>query len=150
MTEEVKGTETKNQDTKKGSWKVVLGGIVLVAIIAVLAVVYLNFRQKPVEGAKAITIEVVDKEQKSTTYDVHTDAEYLRQAMEEAGLEFTGTEGDYGMMVDSVNGVKADYNVDGAYWSFYVDGKYCDYSIDTQPVHDGDVFQIRYEVAATE
>lgn len=151
MAEEVKGTETRNQETKKGNKKVVFGGIALVAIIAVLAVVYLNFRQKSVEGAKSITIEVFDNEQKSTTYDIHTDVEYLRQAMEETdGIEFTGTESDHGMMVESVNGVIADYNADGAYWSFYVNGGYCNYGIDTQPVNDGDAFQIKYEVSAVE
>lgn len=121
---------------------------VLAAAVALLAVVFLAFRQKPVEGSKAITIEVVDNEQKNITYDVKTDAEYLRQAMEEAnGLEFSGTESEYGMMMTTVNGVTADYNVNGAYWSFYINGEYCNYGIDTQPVHDRDAFRIVYTPA---
>ncbi len=100
------------------------------------------------EGSKAIVIEVVDNEQKTVTYNVKTDAEYLRQAMEEAeGLEFSGAESEYGMMVDTVNGITADYNVNGAYWSFYVNGGYCNYGIDTQPVQDGDTFRIEYTPA---
>lgn len=67
--------------------------------------------------------------------------------MEEAdGLEFSGTESEYGLMVETVNGVTADFNVDGAYWSFYVNGTYCNYGVDSQPVEDGDAFQIKYEV----
>ncbi len=135
-------------ENKKMNKKVVIGIAALVAAAALLAVVFFVFREKPMEGSKAITIEVVDNEQKETVYDVKTDAEYLRQAMEEAeGLEFSGTESEYGLMVITVNGVTADYNVNGAYWSFYVNGEYCNYGIDTQPVLDGDAFRIVYTPA---
>ena len=101
--------------------------------------------EKPVAGSKEIVIEVVDNNQETTTYELKTDAEYLEQAMNEAeGLTFSGTEGTYGLMIDTVNGVVADYNVDGAYWSFYVNGEYCNYGISEQPVEDGDAFQIVY------
>ena len=46
-----------------------------------------------------------------------------------------------------VNGLRADYDEDGAYWSFYVNDEYCNYSIDEQPVNDGDSFAIKYELA---
>lgn len=135
-------------ESKKTNKKVVIGIAALAAAVVLLAAVFFVFREKPVEGSKSITIEVVDNEQKSVTYDVKTDAEYLRQAMEEAkGLEFSGTESEYGLMVTIVNGVTADYNVNGAYWSFYVNGGYCNYGIDTQPVLDGDAFRIEYTSA---
>lgn len=144
------------QQKKKGNKAVVIGIVALVAVIAILAVVFLVFREKPVQGAKSVTIEVIDNSQESIVYDVHTDAEYLRQAMDEAeGLEFSGSESEYGLFIDTVNGVTADYAADGAYWSFYVkDGEgnyvYCNYGVDTQPVEDGDEFQIKYEVYAAE
>lgn len=132
-------------ETKKTNKKLIIGVAVLAALIALFAVLFFLFRPKAVQGAKSITIEVVDNSANSTVYDVHTDAEYLRQAMEETkGLEFSGTESEYGMMVETVNGVTADWNVDQSYWSFYVNGEYCNYGIDTQPVVDGDAFQIVY------
>ena len=135
-------------ENRKKNKKAVIGIAGLAAAVALLAVVFFVFREKPVEGSKAITIEVVDNEQKSVVYDVKTDAEYLRQAMEEAkGLEFSGTESEYGLMVETVNGITADYNLNGAYWSFYVNGGYCNYGIDTQPVLDGDAFRIEYTLA---
>ena len=137
------------ENQKKSSKKVILGVAALVVVIGVLAVIYNVFREKPVEGSKSVTIEVVNKEKESTTYRLKTDAEYLRQVMEEAeGLEFSGTESEYGMMVDTVNGDLADYNADGAYWGFFVNGEYCNYGIDTQPVEDGDVFGIVYTTDA--
>ncbi|MDE5748470.1 MAG: DUF4430 domain-containing protein [Acetatifactor sp.] len=132
-------------ETKKTNKKLIVGVAVLALLIALFAVMFFLFRPKAVQGAKSITIEVVDNNADSTMYDVHTDAEYLRQAMEEAeGLEFSGTESEYGMMVETINGVTADWNVDQSYWGFYVNGEYCNYGIDTQPVFDGDAFRIVY------
>lgn len=128
--------------------KKILGAGLLVVIIAVFAIIYGAFSEKPVEGSKAITIEVIGQADESKVYDVKTDAEFLRQAMEEAdGLEFSGEESEYGMMVEVVNGESAVYETDKAYWSFLVNGEYCNNGIDTQPVEDGDAFQIVYTEA---
>lgn len=125
-----------------------LGAGLVVVLIAALAMIYGAFSEKPVEGSKAITIEVINQAQESEMYGVKTDAEFLRQAMEEAdGLEFSGQESEFGLMVEEVNGESAVYETDGAYWSFMVNGEYCNYGIDTQPVEDGDEFQIVYTKA---
>lgn len=138
-------------ENKKMNKKALIGVIAMVAVIAAMAAVFMAFREKPVAGSKEIVIEVVDNNQETTTYELKTDAEYLEQAMNEAeGLTFSGTEGAYGLMIDTVNGVIADYNVDGAYWSFYVNGEYCNYGISEQPVLDGDVFIIKYETSMVE
>lgn len=138
------------EQTKKSNKKLVIGAVALVALIAVFAIIYVAFGAKSVEGSKRITISVVNKAQETTTYELQTDAEVLRQAMEEAeGLTFSGSEGDYGIMIDTVNGETADYSSD-AYWSFYVNDGYCNYGIESQPVADGDAFKIVYEVYAAE
>ena len=131
--------------------KSILGIIIMIVVIAVLGVIYALNAAKPVAGSKLISIEVVNKEKESVIYELQTDAEYFRQAMEEVnGLSFTGEESVYGIMVNTINGETADYSVDGAYWSFYVNDEYCNYGIDSQPVHDGDKFRIEYTVSATE
>lgn len=138
-------------EQKKMDKKLVIGIVVLVICFLIFAFMYSIFRSKPVEGKKDISIEVISKEQESVMYEVSTTAEFLRQAMEEAeGLSFEGDEGEFGMMVHTVNGEKADYTTDGAYWSFYVNDAYCNYGIDTQPVMDGDAFKIVYETAQVE
>lgn len=125
--------------------KKILGVGLLVLLIVAMVVVYFTFKEKPVEGSKSITIEVVNSEKESTVYELKTDAEYLKGAMDEAeGLEFSGEEGDYGLMIDTVNGEKAVYEENGAYWGFYVNGEYCNYGIEEQPVNDGDAFKIEY------
>lgn len=139
------------KQTKKFNWKALISGIGMAAIVLGMIFVYGVFRPKAVGGSKEITIEVVNNQQESVIYELKTDAEYLRQAMEEAeGLTFSGTESQYGLMIECVNEVVADYNVDGAYWSFYVNGDYCNSGIDTQPVYDGDAFVIKYETSMVE
>ena len=79
---------------------------------------------------------------------INTDAEYLQGAMDEAdGLTYEYTDGPYGASVHTVNGLRADYTLDGAYWAFYINGDYCNYGISEQPVADGDAFRIEYTPA---
>ena len=125
--------------------KIIIGAGSLVALVAAFIIIWFNFREKPVEGSKEVTIEVVDSKGKSTVYELKTDVLYLKEAMDEAkGLEYSGTESQYGLMIEVVNGETAIYTENGAYWSFYVNGEYCNYGIETQPVEDGDEFQIVY------
>ena len=130
--------------------KVILGSGILVVLIVAMTLIWTNFREKPVEGSKAITIEVVDSKGESEKYELKTDAEFLVEAMEEAkqqGLTYEGEEGQYGLSISTVNGERADYTLDGAYWGFYVNDEYCNYGIEEQPVEDGDAFKIVYTKA---
>ena len=132
----------------KTKTKKILGVCLVVVLIAALAGAYFMFSEKPVEGSKAVVIEVVNKAGESTEYKVKTDAEYLHGAMDEAeGLTYDGEEGPYGFTVSVVNGESAVYETGGAYWSFYVNDEYCNYGIDSQPVNDGDEFSIVYTLA---
>ena len=125
--------------------KILIGAGALVALIAAFLIIWFNFREKPIEGTKEVTIEVVDSKGKSTVYELKTDALYLKEAMDEAkGLKYSGTESEYGLMVEVVNDENAVFTQNGAYWSFYVNGEYCNYGIESQPVEDGDAFQIIY------
>lgn len=121
----------------------------VVVLVAVMAGLYMKFGPKTQEGAKAVTIEVVDDKGESKEYKVNTDAEYLTEALKDAeteGLTFSGTTGEFGLTIDTVNGLKADYNEGAAYWAFYVNGEYANYGPDEQPVADGDTFKIEYSI----
>ena len=130
---------------RKTNLKRILAASVFALLIAALAVVYVTFGEKAVSGSKAITITVVNSAAEETAYALKTDALYLRQAMDECeGLTYTGSDGPYGIMIDSVNGERAVYSENSAYWGFNVNGQYCNYGIDEQPVEDGDAFVIAY------
>lgn len=122
---------------------------VLVIAMAAFFMIHAVFTPPATEGAKTVTIEVVDNEEVSTSYELHTDALYLRQALEEAeGLTFSGTEGSYGLMIETVNDCTADWDKDHAWWSVYVNGELANYGVDQQPVNDGDVFCLQYTTEA--
>jgi hypothetical protein len=128
--------------------KKILAVTLVAVLVAALAFVYVAYSEKAVGGEKNITIEVVMADSTSSLYEVNTDAEYLIEAMEDAdGLTFEGEEGIYGLSVSTVNGVRADYTLDGAYWGFFVNGDYCNYGVSQQPVEDGDAFSIVYTLA---
>ena len=138
----------------KKSTKITIAVLAAVVVIAAFVGVYFAFGPKTTQGAKAITVEVVDNNGQTTTYETRTDAEYLRQALEElddaTDFAIEGEESDYGLYITTVNGITADYNADGAYWSVYVNGEYGMYGVDTQPVTDGDTYSIVYEVYVAE
>ncbi len=138
-------------EAKKNSKKgIIIGVVILAVILCVLGVVYVKNRPQAQAGAKAYTLVVVDNESKEKTYTGRTDAEYLRGIMDElqaAGdFSYGGSESEYGLMIDTINGLTADYDTDGAYWSIYVNGEYGNYGADQQVVADGDTFTFKYEV----
>ena len=136
-------------NNKKG---IIIGAIALIALIAVFAVVYFINRPATSKGAKNITVEVKASTGDVTDYELSTDAEYLKDAMDElaangSGFSYSGTESEYGIMVEYVNDERASFTEDGAYWALYVNGEYGQYGADAQPVTDGDKYAWVYELA---
>lgn len=136
---------------KKQNKKAIIGVVALVVVIALFGMMYMMFKPQTTQGSKAITLEVINKEGESVKYAINTDAEYLRQAMKEAmeakiGFTFEGEESQYGLTIHTVNGVKADFNTDSAYWSILVNGDYGMYGAESQPVTDGDIYSFVYTV----
>ena len=132
--------ETKQKQNKT----LVIASIVLFIAVVSTFLMYSVFGPQPTEGAKTITIQVVDDQQNMTVYETHTDAEYLRQAMEETKvLTFIGTEGSYGLMLNTINGVTADYDKDKTYWAFYVNDEYGTSGVDTTVIEEGAVYSFR-------
>lgn len=129
-----------------------LKGLVLfIVLIAVFLCLYIWKGPQAVKGEKEIGVTVIDDQGKEQQYFDSTDAEYLINVLDELekqGFSYDGDEGIYGYYIDTVNEVKAD-NIN-EYWAFYVNGEYCNYGADSQPVNDGDMFEIIYEKVAAE
>ncbi len=133
--------------SKKGKIITVSALILAVVLLLGISFVYRNTSENAsVEtGEKNIVLVVTDKEGVETKYEISTDAEFLSDAMEETeGLTFDGTMGPYGLMLEKVNGEKAVYEEDNAYWSILVDGEYGMNGIDSQPVTDGTEYRLVY------
>lgn len=120
--------------------------IAVAAVIAVMLGIYSANRPDVTKGSKSVAVTVIDDEGKESQYFVNTQAEFLKQVLDELSEQdftYSGEEGQYGLYIDTVNGVTVDNK--SAYWGFYVNGEYCNYGVEKQPVADGDAFEIVYE-----
>ncbi|MBQ7014545.1 MAG: DUF4430 domain-containing protein [Clostridia bacterium] len=96
------------------------------------------------EGEKSFTFTVVDGEGNEVSCEVKTDKTVVGDALLELGL-IAGEAGAYGLYVKTVNGITADYDVDGSYWAFYIDGEYAMSGVDTTDITDGAVYMLKVE-----
>ena len=95
------------------------------------------------EGKYTLTVTVVDDKGESTDFEIKTNAENLGDALLEAGL-VEGEDGPYGLYIKYVNGLRADYDLDKAYWSLTKDGEYMMTGADKTPIADGEHYELTY------
>ena len=127
----------------KKNAKLIIGIVVLVVVIAALLCVYLGTRPQTSQGAKAFTVEVVHADGSSKTFEYRTDEEYLGTVLEAEGL-IKGEMGPYGLTIFEVDGERAVWEENGAYWAIFVNGDYGMTGVDTTPVNDSDAFKLEY------
>ena len=73
------------------------------------------------------------------TFDISTDANNLRAALEQEGL-IKGDESEFGLFVTSVNGITADADKQ-EWWCLTKSGEMWNYGVDDTEISDGDVFE---------
>lgn len=125
--------------------KVLLAAIALLVVAGVMAAVY--FATRPTvqgwTGSKTITVTVVHSDDKSEDFVFNTDEDYLGEVLQEAGL-ISGTPGEFGLYIETVDGETASWEENGAYWAFYVGEEYATTSVDLTPITDGAVYKLVY------
>ncbi len=129
---------------------IIIGAIILVTLAGIFAAIYLINRPLSVPGEKNITIEVIGSRGNTTDYKFETDARFLKEAMDEltqngSRFIYTGKESISGFIVETINGEWAKYDRDGTYWALYVNDESGQFTVNSQPVADGDKFTFRYE-----
>lgn len=137
---------TINQNNKKNTK---IGIFIFIALIIIFGAAHFLNVPKTTDLEKAYTLTVVDDMGMETQYESTTNAEYVGEALMELSKtqDFTidGNDGEFGFFILSVNELVADYDVDGAYWAFYINDDYANFGIDQQPLTDGDKIQLSYE-----
>ena len=101
---------------------------------------------KPNEGVATFTVIVVHKDKTEKSFTYTTTEAYVGTVLEAEGL-IQGNEGPYGMEITHVDGEKAVYTEDNAYWAVYEEDQYALQGIDTTPVVDGRTYKLVYEAA---
>lgn len=120
--------------------KRVVTALLLVCVLALAMFGVWKSRQtEPVEGMKTVTVEVTHSDGNEKTFTYETEEEYLGALLEDEGL-ISGTESAYGLFVDTVDGEKADYDRDGAWWRLTCQGNDAETGADAVLLEDGGVY----------
>lgn len=124
--------------------KTLIAVIVLVVLVAAAAVCWFAFGPKATEGGKTIVVDVTHKDGQTNTFEISTDEEYLRGALEQENL-IEGTESEWGLYVLTVDGETANED-DQEWWGYTQSGEMVNYGVDTCPIADGDHFEFTLNV----
>ena len=95
------------------------------------------------EGAVSFTFVITDEAGKSTTVTVKTDKTTVGEALLDTGLVY-GENGPYGLYVKEVSGIVADYDVNQAWWGFYINGESAVTGVDGENVTPGATYELRF------
>lgn len=96
------------------------------------------------EGELSFDFKVVDAEGNETDFLVSTDEETVGAALLAVDL-IAGENSEFGLYVKTVNGITADYDVDGSYWAFYVNGEYASAGVDSTDIENGAEYMFKVE-----
>ena len=118
----------------------IIAAVVLLVIAAVLLIVDRNRQPQTEQGAKTISVAVIMDGETTRELTIHTDAEFLRGALEQENL-IEGTESEYGLYVTTVDGIAAD-DAKRQWWCLTKGGEPVSTGVDTTPIADGDRFEL--------
>lgn len=109
-------------------------------LIACLIACYAVFMPKGSEGAKDITVQVVHADGTEKVWDISTDSENLRGALEEQDL-IAGDDSGATLFVTTVDGYIAD-SANEEWWCFTKGGEMMMTGVDDTVIADGDKYEI--------
>ncbi len=123
--------------------KLIVGlSVALAVIIGVFAAVLILNRPETNEGDKQILVTVVYEDKTEKEFEIDTDAEFLGQALLEEEL-VTKEEYEAGFYI-VIDGVRADYTLDGAWWCVTKGGEMTSVGMNELAIADGDEFEITH------
>lgn len=97
-------------------------------------------------AGNAIKVTIVHADGSEKVLHYTTTEEYLGALLQAEGV-IEGNDGPYGLEITKVDGEKAVYDEDKAYWALYENGEYALQGIDTTPIVDGGEYKLEYTSA---
>ena len=97
-------------------------------------------------AGSSIKVTVVHADGSEKVFEYTTTEEYLGALLQAEGL-VEGNDGPYGLEMTVVDGEKAVYAEDKAYWALYEGEEYALQGIDTTPIVDGGEYKLEYTPA---
>ena len=105
----------------------------LLALVMLLALTACG--QKTEAPAEAVSFQVIvtDLEGNESTFAYTSSAASVGEALVAEGL-VVGHQASYGLYIDAVNGISADWDNEQTYWAFYINGEYATSGISDTPI----------------
>ena len=136
--------EKKTSNKPQNKRVVIISLIALIVAVGVFVAAYMLLRDKPAEGTKNISVEIVYADGSDKTVDIKTDAEYLKKALDEKNLIAGSGTGEM-FFITTVDGVEAN-EANQEWWSITKDGEWVMTGVSTTPIEDGDHFELTLTV----
>ena len=118
----------------------IVSTIALVVLVIVMGLIYTKLGPQGMKGDKSIVVQVITSEDDSQDFKINTDAEFLRQALDEKDL-INGSDSDYGFFITGVNGREAEVD-NQEWWQVTKNGEYLPYGVNDIAIADGDHYEI--------
>lgn len=122
--------------------------LIIIAVVVVLlcigmGAIYEVNKPETEQGGKTITVTVVHEDGTEKEYTYNTDEEYLAPVLVDAGL-IEGSDSQYGLYVETVDGETADYNTDQSYWCLMDGDEEATTGADSLVITDGGTYSWVY------
>ena len=119
--------------------------LLLLILIVAFCAVYLTFKPSVTAGEKAFTLKVVHADRSEKMFSYRCSDEYLGDTLFKEGI-IKGEKGAYGIYITEVDGERAIYEKNKAYWAFFINGEYAVSGIDATPIENGAQYILAYTV----
>ena len=129
----------------KKTKKIIIAVAVLLVLVIGALLIWNHFRPEAQVGAKAIVLEVVHGDGSSKDFNIQTDAETLRGALEQEEGLIAGSESEYGLFVETVDGETADMGAQ-EWWCFTKGGETLMTGVDDTMIADGEHYEASFTV----
>ncbi len=121
----------------------IIGVVALAVVIVLMALAFIFLMPKAQAGGKTFTVTVTHADGSQKEFKYSSDEEYLGTVIMAEGLA-EGEMGPYGLYIKVVDGEKAVFEEDGAYWSLTINGEYAVTGADMTPIEDGAAYGLVY------
>ena len=127
----------------------ILAVILIIVLIAASAMLYSCEKDEGEvlgSGKTSFKLEITDNNGKTETFTVKTDEKILGDAL--IAIDFLTPDTKDAGYFDTLNGVKADWEVDEGWWGFYADGEMVSFGVfDAQAeINKNSVYSFKYEI----
>ena len=111
----------------------------LLALVMLFTLAACGKKAEKLSDPVSFTVIVTDLEGNETSFEYTSSAASVGEALVAEGL-VVGHEASYGLYIDAVNGIAADWDKDQTYWAFYINGEYATTGISDTKITADDIY----------